>query len=65
MNIKMMAAENSSMGIKTIYNTNQILIFYGYVKVRDSLYTRVTIWVKAILNHIDPRQFYLGMKVLA
>ena len=33
--------------------TNQILIFGGYVKVKESLYTRVIIWVNTILNHID------------
>ena len=27
------------------YNSNQILIFDGYVKVRESLYIRVIIWV--------------------
>ena len=36
-------------------NTNQILIFGGYVKVRESLYTQVIIWVNAILNYIDTR----------
>ena len=38
-------------------NTSQILIFGGYVKVRESLYTRVIIWVNTILNHIDTREF--------
>ena len=33
-------------------NTSQILIFGGYVKVRESLYTQVIIWIKTILNHI-------------
>ena len=34
---------------------NRILIFSGYVKVRESLCTRVIIWVKTILNHIETR----------
>ena len=34
-------------------NPSQTLIFGGYVKVRESLYTRVIIWVTTILNHID------------
>ena len=29
------------------------MIFGGYVKVKESLYTQVIIWVNAILNHID------------
>ena len=36
-------------------NTNQIMIFGGYLKVRESLSTRVIIWVNTILNHIDIR----------
>ena len=36
-------------------NTNRIMIFSGYVKVRESLSTRVIIWVNTILNHIDTR----------
>ena len=35
---------------------------HEYVKVRESLYTRVIIWVKTILNHIGSWRFYLGMK---
>ena len=34
------------------YNTSQIFITSGYVKVRESLYTRV---LNTILNHIDTR----------
>ena len=34
-------------------NSSQILIFGGYDQVRESLYTRVIIWVITILNHID------------
>jgi hypothetical protein len=36
-------------------NTNQTLIFGSYVKVRESLYTRIIIWVDTIPNHIDIR----------
>ena len=32
------------------YNYGQILIFGEYVKVRKSLYIRVTIWVNTILK---------------
>ena len=32
--------------------SSQILIFGGYVKVRESLYTLVIIWVKIFVNHI-------------
>ena len=34
-------------------NANPILIFSGCLKVRESLYTEVIIWVNTILNHID------------
>ena len=49
-------------------NTNHILIFGGYVKVRELLYTRVIIQVNAILNHIGILKkgcICLGMKVFA
>ena len=36
-------------------NTNRVLIFDGYLKVRESLNIRVIIWVNTILNHIDTR----------
>ena len=36
-------------------NISHILLFGGYVEVRDSLYTRVVISVNDILNHIDTR----------
>ena len=36
-------------------NTSLKLDFGGYVKVRESLYIRVIIWVNTILNHIDTR----------
>ena len=36
-------------------NTSQILIFDGYLKVWQSLYTQVIIWVTTILNHINTR----------
>lgn len=34
-------------------NTNQILLFGGYVEVRDSLCMVFIIWVQTIQNHID------------
>ena len=34
-------------------HTTQILIFGGYVKVRESLHTRISVWVNTILYHID------------
>jgi hypothetical protein len=34
-------------------NTNQLMVFGGYVKARESLFTRVMNWVTTILNHID------------
>ena len=36
-------------------STSRILIYGGYVKVRESLSTRVITCVDTILNHIDPR----------
>ena len=57
----MVSLININSGIKEpthgyqICNTTQILIFGGYVKVRESLYARVIAWVNAILNHIDTR----------
>ena len=35
--------------------TSQTLIFGGYFKERESLYTRVVIWVNTIIIHIDTR----------
>ena len=35
--------------------TNRMLIFCGYVKVREYLYTQVIIQVNTILSHIDTR----------
>ena len=43
-------------------NTTEILIFGGYVKVRESLCTRVSIWVNTILSHIDTRAILLRYK---
>ena len=37
------------MGIKVVINISE------YVKVIESFYTRVVIWVDTILNHIDTR----------
>ena len=36
-------------------NTNHILIFDGYVKVRGSSYSKGITWINIILNHIDTR----------
>ena len=36
-------------------NTNQILIYVWYVKVRESWYTQVIIWVNTILHHSDTK----------
>jgi hypothetical protein len=40
-------------------NTTQILLFGGYVNVRQSLYPRVTIWVNISLKHIVIRTILL------
>ena len=47
-------APSLPMGI-TIVNTNKILISSGYLKVKESMYTKVSIWVNTILNHISTR----------
>jgi hypothetical protein len=39
--------------------------YNGYLKVREFSYSRVIIWVNTILNHIDTKAVYLGMKILA
>ena len=44
-------------------STSQVLTFGGYVKVRESLHTRVG-WVNLIVNHNDTRVTLVGMKVL-
>ena len=41
-------------------NTSQILIFGEHVKRRKSLYTRATIWVNIIINHINTVFRYEG-----
>ena len=41
-------------------NTNQILIFGGYVKVRESLYTRVVIWVSTNIVRRELHETCLG-----
>lgn len=41
------------------------MIFGGCVKVKESSYTQVNIWVNNILILIDARAIYLGMNVLA
>ena len=41
-------------GIKeSTHNTIQLMKLGGYVKMRESLYTRVINWVNTILNHVD------------
>ena len=42
-----------------ICNNILMLIFNGYFKVRESLYTQVVIWVDLILNHVDTRAILL------
>ena len=49
-----MVRKNLPVGIKNC-NTNQILIFGGYVKVREALYTRAIILVNIILAVNDTR----------
>jgi hypothetical protein len=49
-----MVRKNLPVGIKICY-TNQILIFGGYVKVRESLYIRVIILINTILAINDTR----------
>ena len=39
-------------------NTSQICIFDGHVKVRESFYTRVIVWVNTILNNIETNTFF-------
>ena len=39
-------------------NINYIFLFDGYVKARDTFYTRFIIRVKTILNHIDIRVIF-------
>lgn len=41
-------------------NTSEMVIFGGYVKVRESLYTRVIVWVNTILKRIDIGTILLG-----
>ena len=45
-------------------NPSQILDFGGYVKVRESLYTRVIIGVITILNHMDSMRLLAWCKDL-
>ena len=47
------------------YDTCQILIFGGYVKVGQLLCTRVITWISNILNILILGRFYLGTKILA
>ena len=43
----MVSIMNINNGIK------ESLICGGYVKVRESVYIQITIWVRTILNHIE------------
>ena len=55
----MVSSININNGIKEPtrgYQNCNISLIDGYVKVRESLYTRVIIWVITILNHIDTRK---------
>ena len=52
-----MALKNLAMAIKIVI-LSQILIVGGCVKMRESLYNQIIIWInKDILNHIDTRTF--------
>lgn len=42
-----------------IYDISQILVFDGYLKVREYLGTCVIIFLKTILNHVDTRAILL------
>ena len=46
-------------------DTNQLLIFCGYVKVRESLCTRISFWDSTISDHIDTRMILPRYKVLS
>ena len=46
-------------------NTNPTLIFGGYLKVVESLFTQVIIWLIAFYNILVLGRCYLGIKVLA
>ncbi len=43
--------QRTYMRVSKLYYQPNVLIFGGYMKVRDSLYTWVIIWVNTILNH--------------
>lgn len=60
-----MVSKNLHVGIKNWYEPNQILIYDGYLKVGESLYARVTIWVNTILYHIVTMTILSRMKILA
>ena len=50
----MVSTISINKGMKFVIS-NQRLIFGGYVKVRESLYTSIAIRPNTILNHIDIR----------
>ena len=47
-----MASKNLHVGYPHCH-ISQMLMFGGFVKARESLYTRVTVWVSTILYHVD------------
>jgi hypothetical protein len=48
---------NINNDIKKAYsvNTNQIMVFDKLLKVSESLYSHIVIWINTILNPIDTR----------
>ena len=46
------------------WNTNQTLIFYEYVEVKESLYSRVLICVNTIPSHVMLWRIYEFVKIL-
>jgi hypothetical protein len=50
--------EPTHMAIKDC-SFSQILIFGGYLKVRESLYIRVIVWIDTVLNHFDAWAMFL------
>ena len=66
----MVSISNINNGIKELSmycqncNINQMFIFDGYLKVRESWYTCIFIWINTILNHIDIQTMFLYIKIL-
>ena len=67
----MVSIINTNNGIKEPirryqnYNISQILIFDGYVKVKESLNVQIDFWINTILNHINTSVDYRNIKNLA